>query len=64
MGEDGQMVLHQLKETTYGNREPLPKKYRVPIGLSRRAPELDVAIKSKNPELKTFCNSRIRNIKN
>ncbi|MDL5513787.1 chromosomal replication initiator protein DnaA [Arenibacter sp. M-2] len=64
LGETAKLVYIIKMENTYGNREPFTEK----IPSSNRAhvepQELDVAIKSKNPELKNpFVIPGIRNIK-
>ena len=58
LGETAKLVYIIKMENTYGNREPFTE--RIPsANRSEVAPqELDVPIKSKNPELKSLCNSR------
>lgn len=64
LGESAKLVYVIKMENTYGNREPftekIPSANRVNVGPQ----ELDVPIKSKNPELKNpFVIPGIRNIK-
>ncbi|MDC1276171.1 chromosomal replication initiator protein DnaA, partial [Flavobacteriaceae bacterium] len=64
LGEGAKLVYIIRMENTYGNREPFTEK--IPsLNRSYHAPqEIDVPIKSKNPELKNpFVIPGIRNIK-
>ncbi|MEB8329368.1 chromosomal replication initiator protein DnaA [Flavobacteriaceae bacterium KMM 6897] len=64
IGESAKLVYVIKMENTYGNREPFTEK--IPSSNRSTVPpqELDVAIKSKNPELKNpFVIPGIRNIK-
>ncbi|WP_047415484.1 chromosomal replication initiator protein DnaA [Cellulophaga sp. Hel_I_12] len=64
LGESAKLVYIIKMENTYGNREPFTEKIPSSNRSTVPAQELDVAIKSKNPELKNpFVIPGIRNIK-
>jgi chromosomal replication initiator protein len=64
LGESAKLVYIIKMENTYGNREPFTEKIPSSNRSSVPAQELDVAIKSKNPQLKNpFIIPGIRNIK-
>ena len=64
LGESAKLVYIIKMENTYGNREPFTEKIPSSNRSSVPAQELDVAIKSKNPQLKNpFVIPGIRNIK-
>jgi len=64
LGENAKLVYIIKMENTYGNKEPFTEKIPSANRSSVPAQELDVAIKSKNPELKNpFIIPGIRNIK-
>lgn len=64
LGENAKLVYIIKMENTYGNREPFTEKIPSSNRSTVPAQELDVAIKSKNPELKNpFIIPGIRNIK-
>ncbi|MCK0191848.1 chromosomal replication initiator protein DnaA [Arenibacter sp. F20364] len=64
LGETAKLVYIIKMENTYGNREPFTEKIPSSNRSHVEPQELDVAIKSKNPELKNpFVIPGIRNIK-
>ena len=64
LGESAKLVYIIKMENTYGNREPFTEKIPSSNRSTVPAQELDVAIKSKNPQLKNpFVIPGIRNIK-
>ncbi|NNG09950.1 MAG: chromosomal replication initiator protein DnaA [Arenibacter sp.] len=64
LGETAKLVYIIKMENTYGNREPFTEKIPSSNRSQVEPQELDVAIKSKNPELKNpFVIPGIRNIK-
>jgi len=64
LGETAKLVYIIKMENTYGNREPFTEKIPSSNRASMRPQEMDVPIKSKNPELKNpFVIPGIRNIK-
>lgn len=64
LGETAKLVYIIKMENTYGNREPFTEKIPSTNRSTVEPQELDVAIKSKNPELKNpFVIPGIRNIK-
>jgi chromosomal replication initiator protein len=64
IGESAKLVYVIKMENTYGNREPFTEKIPSSNRSTVAPQELDVAIKSKNPELKNpFIIPGIRNIK-
>ncbi|SMC76226.1 chromosomal replication initiator protein DnaA [Cellulophaga tyrosinoxydans] len=64
LGESAKLVYIIKMENTYGNREPFTEKIPSSNRTTVPAQELDVAIKSKNPQLKNpFVIPGIRNIK-
>ncbi|WP_158973406.1 chromosomal replication initiator protein DnaA [Cellulophaga sp. L1A9] len=64
LGESAKLVYIIKMENTYGNREPFTEKIPSSNRSTVPAQELDVAIKSKNPQLKNpFIIPGIRNIK-
>ncbi|MDO6605456.1 chromosomal replication initiator protein [Arenibacter palladensis] len=64
LGETAKLVYIIKMENTYGNREPFTEKIPSANRSNVEPQELDVAIKSKNPELKNpFVIPGIRNIK-
>ncbi len=64
LGESAKLVYIIKMENTYGNREPFTEKIPSSNRATVPAQELDVAIKSKNPQLKNpFVIPGIRNIK-
>jgi len=64
LGENAKLVYIIKMENTYGNREPFTEKIPSSNRSHVEPQELDVAIKSKNPELKNpFVIPGIRNIK-
>ncbi|MCM4169772.1 Chromosomal replication initiator protein DnaA [Arenibacter antarcticus] len=64
LGETAKLVYIIKMENTYGNREPFTEKIPSSNRSNVEPQELDVAIKSKNPELKNpFVIPGIRNIK-
>lgn len=64
LGETAKLVYIIKMENTYGNREPFTEKIPSSNRSTVEPQELDVAIKSKNPELKNpFVIPGIRNIK-
>jgi len=64
LGETAKLVYIIRMENTYGNREPFTEKIPSSNRSSMRPQEMDVPIKSKNPELKNpFVIPGIRNIK-
>jgi chromosomal replication initiator protein len=64
LGETAKLVYIIKMENTYGNREPFTEKIPSSNRPHVEPQELDVAIKSKNPELKNpFVIPGIRNIK-
>lgn len=64
LGETAKLVYIIKMENTYGNREPFTEKIPSANRTTVEPQELDVAIKSKNPELKNpFVIPGIRNIK-
>lgn len=64
LGENAKLVYIIRMENTYGNREPFTEKIPSANRTSVGPQEVDVPIKSKNPELKNpFIIPGIRNIK-
>ncbi|QWX82569.1 chromosomal replication initiator protein DnaA [Cellulophaga sp. HaHaR_3_176] len=64
LGESAKLVYIIKMENTYGNREPFTEKIPSSNRSTVPAQELDVAVKSKNPQLKNpFVIPGIRNIK-
>jgi chromosomal replication initiator protein len=64
LGESAKLVYIIKMENTYGNKEPFTEKIPSSNRSTVPAQELDVAIKSKNPQLKNpFIIPGIRNIK-
>ncbi len=64
LGESAKLVYIIKMENTYGNKEPFTEKIPSSNRSTVPAQELDVAIKSKNPQLKNpFVIPGIRNIK-
>jgi len=64
LGDQAKLVYVIKMENTYGNREPFTEKIPSANRISVAPQELDVPIKSKNPELKNpFIIPGIRNIK-
>lgn len=64
LGEGAKLVYIIKMENTYGNREPFTEKIPSSNRSSHAPQEIDVAIKSKSPELKNpFVIPGIRNIK-
>lgn len=64
LGESAKLIYIIKMENTYGNREPFTEKIPSSNRSNVEPQELDVAIKSKNPELKNpFVIPGIRNIK-
>lgn len=64
LGETAKLVYIIRMENTYGNREPFTEKIPSSNRATMRPQEMDVPIKSKNPELKNpFVIPGIRNIK-
>ena len=64
LGDTAKLVYIIKMENTYGNREPFTEKIPSTNRSTVEPQELDVAIKSKNPELKNpFVIPGIRNIK-
>ncbi len=64
LGESAKLVYIIKMENTYGNREPFTEKIPSSNRSTVPAQELEVAIKSKNPQLKNpFVIPGIRNIK-
>ncbi|MBU2996014.1 chromosomal replication initiator protein DnaA [Cellulophaga baltica] len=64
LGESAKLVYIIKMENTYGNKEPFTEKIPSANRSTVPAQELDVAIKSKNPQLKNpFVIPGIRNIK-
>src|SRR5690606_32440498 len=65
LGENAKLIYIIKMENTYGNKEPFTERIPSSNRVQQVAPqELEVAIKSKNPELKNpFVIPGIRNIK-